>query len=100
MAGTTDSSGLNNLLADTNQVQTTLPSWMDTAQQNVVNQAGAAASAAPTFGQTTAQGAVDTLQGPSNPFTQASNTLNSIASGAANPWMVEDRKSTRLNSSH
>ena len=89
MAGTTSSSGLNNLLADTNQVQTTLPSWMDTAQQNVVNQAGAAASAAPTFGQTTAQGAVDTLQGPSNPFTQASNTLNSIASGAANPWMVD-----------
>ena len=89
MAGTTDSSGLNNLLASTNQVQTTLPSWMDTAQQNVINQAGNAAGAAPGFGQTTAQQAVNTLQGPNNPFTQAQGSLNTIASGAANPWIVD-----------
>jgi len=89
MAGTTTSSGLNNLLADTQQVQTTLPSWMDTAQQNVVSQAGSALGAAPTFGQTTAQGAVNTLQGPNNPFTQAQGSLSQIASGAANPWITD-----------
>ena len=89
MAGTTSSSGLNNLLADTQQVQTTLPSWMDTAQQNIVSNAGSAMSNAPTFGQTTAQGAVNTLQGDNNPFTQANTNLNSIASGAANPWITD-----------
>jgi len=90
MAGTTTSSGLNNLLTDTNQVQTTLPTWMDTAQQNVINQAGTASSAAPSFGQTTAQGAVNTLQpGADNPFTQANTSLNTIASGAANPWITD-----------
>ena len=89
MAGTTGSSGLNNLLANTNQVETTLPSWMDTAQQNVVSQAGSALGAAPTFGQTTAQGAVNTLQGPNNPFTQAQGSLSQIASGAANPWITD-----------
>jgi hypothetical protein len=95
MAGTTGSSGLNNLLTDTNQVQTTLPSWMDTAQQNVINNAGSAQSAAPSFGQTTAQGAVNTLQpGAANPFTQAQGSLNTIASGAANPWIVDQTTGT------
>ena len=89
MAGTTDSSGLNNLLASTNQVQTTLPSWMDTAQQNVINQANTAVGGAPAFGQTTSQQAVNTLQGSNNPFTQAQGSLNTIASGAANPWIVD-----------
>jgi hypothetical protein len=90
MAGTTTSSGLNNMLADTQQVQTTLPSWMDTAQQNVISQAGAAQGAAPAFGQTAAQGAVNTLQpGAANPFTQAQGSLNTIASGAANPWITD-----------
>ena len=89
MAGTTGSSGLNNMLSSTNQVQTTLPSWMDTAQQNVINQANTAVGGAPAFGQTTSQQAVNTLQGPNNPFTQAQGSLNTIASGAANPWIVD-----------
>ena len=89
MAGTTNSSGLNNALTSTNQMETTLPSWMDAAQQNVVSQAGSALGAAPTFGQTTAQGAVNTLQGPNNPFTQAQGSLSQIASGAANPWITD-----------
>ena len=90
MAGTTTSSGLNNMLTDTQQVQTTLPTWMDTAQQNVISQAGAAQGAAPAFGQTVAQGAVNTLQpGAANPFTQAQGSLNTIASGAANPWITD-----------
>ena len=90
MAGTTTSSGLNNLLASTNQVQTTLPSWMDTAQQAVIQNAGAANTSAPAFGSTTAQNAVNTLApGASNPFTQAQGSLNTIASGAANPWITD-----------
>jgi hypothetical protein len=89
MAGTSTSSGLNNLLTDTNQTQTTLPSWMDAAQQNVINQAGTAAAGAPAFSQTTGQQAVNTLAGPNNPFTQGQTTLNQIATGAANPWIVD-----------
>lgn len=89
MAGTTGSSGLNNFLSDTQQVQTTLPSWYDTAQQNIVNQAGTALGQAPAFQNTVAQGAVNTLQGANNPFTQAQGTLNQIASGAANPWITD-----------
>lgn len=86
---TTGSSGLNNLFSNTAVTQTTLPSWYDTAQQNIVNQAGTAQAAAPSFGQTTAQGAVNTLTGPANPFTQAQNTLQQISSGAANPWITD-----------
>jgi hypothetical protein len=89
MAGTTNSSGLNNLLANTQQVETTLPSWMDAAQQGVVNQAGAAFNNAPQFGQTTAQNAVNTLQNPNNPFTFSQNNLQQISSGAANPWITD-----------
>ena len=89
MAGTTSSSGLNNLLESTNKIQTTLPTWMDTAQQNVINQAGTASNAAPAFANTTAQGSVNTLQGANNPFNQAQGSLNSIASGAANPWITD-----------
>lgn len=81
--------GLNNLLSDTQQTQTTMPAWYDQAQQNIMSQGATAAATAPTFGQTTAQGAVNTLQGPANPFTQAQTALGQIASGAANPWITD-----------
>jgi hypothetical protein len=81
--------GLNNLLSDSQQTTTTLPSWYDTAQQNIVNQGQQAFAAAPQLSQTTAQGAINTLQGPANPFTQAQNTLQQISSGAANPWITD-----------
>lgn len=81
--------GLNNLLSDTQQTQTTLPSWYDQAQQQIVQQGTQAAAAAPTFGQTTQQNAVNTLQGANNPFTQAQGTLQQISSGAANPWITD-----------
>ena len=89
MAGTTTSSGLNNVLESTNQVQTTLPSWYDAAQQNVANQATTALGAAPSFGNTVAQGAVNTLQGPNDPFAQAQANLNTIGQGAVNPWNTD-----------
>jgi hypothetical protein len=80
--------GLNNLITNTAQQQTTLPTWFDTAQQNVVTQAGNAMNAAPTPQNTVAQQAVNQLSGPTNAFTTAAGTLQNIASGAANPWMT------------
>lgn len=80
--------GLNNLISNTAQQTTTLPTWFDTAQQNVVTQATTAASAAPTPQNTVAQQAVNQLSGPTNAFTQAGGTLQNIASGAANPWIT------------
>ncbi|WP_339940947.1 hypothetical protein, partial [Undibacterium luofuense] len=81
--------GLNNLISNTAQQTTTLPSWFDTAQQNVVSQAGNALNAAPTPQSTVAQNAVNQLSGPTNAFTQAGGTLQQIASGAANPWITD-----------
>jgi hypothetical protein len=81
--------GLNNFLSDTQQTSTTMPAWYDAAQQNIVQQGGQAMTNAPSLGQTTAQGAINTLQGPSNPFTQAQGTLQQISSGAANPWITD-----------
>jgi hypothetical protein len=80
--------GLNNLISNTAQQQTTLPAWFDTAQQNVVSGAQQAYAAAPTPQQTVAQNAINTLSGPTNPFNQAAGTLQNIATGAANPWIT------------
>jgi hypothetical protein len=80
--------GLNNLISNTAQQTTTMPAWFDTAQQNVVNQAGSALNQAPAPQNTVAQQAVNQLSGPTNAFTQAGGTLQNIASGAANPWIV------------
>lgn len=80
--------GLSSLISNTGVQTTTMPSWFDTAQQNVVSQAQAANAAAPTPQSTVAQNAVNTLSGATNPFTQAGGTLQNIASGAASPWNV------------
>ena len=68
---------------------TTLPSWYNTAQQNLVTNATNATNAAPQLNQTVAQGAINTISNPNNPFSANANSLSSIASGAANPWMVD-----------
>jgi hypothetical protein len=81
--------GLNEVISNKGQQTTTLPSWFDTAQQNVVSQAGAANAAAPTPQNTVAQNAVNALSGPTNPFTTAASTLQNIASGAANPFLTD-----------
>lgn len=80
--------GLNNLISNTAQQTTTLPSWFDTAQQNVVNQATQAFGAAPSPQNTVAQGAINQMSQPNNAFNQATSSLQSIASGAANPWIT------------
>ena len=81
--------GLNNIISNTAQQTTTMPTWFDTAQQNVVSQAGNALAAAPTPQNTVAQNAVNQLSGPTNAFTNATGTLQGIATGAANPWITD-----------
>lgn len=81
--------GLSNLIANTESKSTTLPSWMNTAQQNVVNQAMTSGANVPQLQNTVAQGAINQLNGPQNPFVQAQGSLGQIASGAANPWIVD-----------
>ena len=72
---------------DTGTSTTSLPAWYDTAQQNIVKQASG--MQAPQLGQTVAQGAINTLSGPNNPFAQATSALNNIATGASNPWITD-----------
>jgi hypothetical protein len=83
--------GLNDIITNKALQQTTLPSWFDTAQQNVVSQATTAAGAAPTPANTVAQNAVTRLSGDTNPFSTATNTVQNIATGAANPWIVNQQ---------
>jgi len=80
--------GLNDIITNKAMQQTTLPSWFDTAQQNVVSGAQSAFGAAPAPGQTVAQNAVNQLSQPNNAFQQAAGSAQTIASGAANPWIT------------
>jgi hypothetical protein len=82
--------GLSNFISNEAVQSTSMPSWFDTAQQNVVNQATTAAGGVPSLQNTVAGQAINQLSGPQNPFTQAQGTLNQISSGAANPWLVSD----------
>jgi hypothetical protein len=86
---TTGSTGLNNFLSDTYVKETTLPAWYDAAQQGIASGAAQALAAAPAFQNTVGQQAINTLQGPNNPFNQAQGYLGQIASGAANPWITD-----------
>jgi hypothetical protein len=81
--------GLNNIISNTAKQTTSLPTWFDTAQQDVVNKAGQAFGAAPAPGSTVAANAVSQLKGPDNAFNTASSTLQDIASGAANPFITD-----------
>ena len=81
--------GLSDFITNTAEQTTSMPSWYDTAQQNIVNQAGAASTQMPSLQNTVAGTAINNLSGPSNPFTQAQTSLNQIATGAANPWITD-----------
>ena len=83
--------GLNDFITNKAMQQTTLPSWFDTAQQNVVTQAQNAFGAAPGPQGTVAQNAINQLSAPNNAFTQAATTAQNIATGAANPWLVNQQ---------
>jgi hypothetical protein len=82
--------GLSNFIANTATQSTSMPTWYDQAQQNVVNQATTGAGNVPSLSNTVAGGAIDQLSNPAtNPFTQAQGTLSQIGSGAANPWITD-----------
>jgi hypothetical protein len=81
--------GLNSLISDQGVKTTSMPSWYDAAQQNVVSGATKAAANVPSLQNTVAGQAINTLQGPNNPFQQAQSTLQQISSGAANPWITD-----------
>lgn len=81
---------LNDLVADKTVQTTTMPGWYDQAQQNVVNKATGAANQVPGLGQTAAGQAINQVMGENNPFFQAQGSLNQIAAGAANPWLMTD----------
>lgn len=82
--------GLSNFITNSATQSTTMPTWYDQAQQNVVNQATTGAANVPTLANTVAGGAINELNNPAtNPFTQAQGTLNQISSGAANPWITD-----------
>jgi hypothetical protein len=80
--------GLNSLISDQGIKTTSMPSWYDAAQQKAVTGATNAFGSAPALQNTVAGQAINTLQGPNNPFTQAQGTLQQISSGAANPWIT------------
>jgi hypothetical protein len=83
-------SALDDFTKSTISKTTTLPSWFDTAQKDLVTGATTQASTMPKIGDTTAGLAIDQLNDPTkNPFTLAQGSLNTIATGAANPWIVD-----------
>lgn len=77
--------GLNDLVTNKETSTTSLPSWYSTAQQNLVNQATGVN--APAIGDTAAQSAVSAF-GSGSPFGAGQNILQSIGTGAANPWLI------------
>jgi hypothetical protein len=80
--------GLNSLISDVGTKTTSMPSWYDAAQQQALTGATSAFGATPSLQNTIAGQAINTLQGPNNPFNQAQGTLQQISSGAANPWIT------------
>jgi hypothetical protein len=95
MALSSITSGLNtaanqigSLSTDSTSTATTLPSWYTAAQQNLVNNAITNSANVPQLQNTVAGNAINQLNGPNNPFTNAQSTLQTISSGAANPWIT------------
>jgi hypothetical protein len=77
--------GLNDLVTNKETSSTSMPGWYSSAQQNLVNQATGVN--APALADTAAQSAVSAF-GTGSPFTAGQNILQTIGSGAANPWLV------------
>ena len=91
--------GISDYISDTTSSTTTLPSWYDAAQQNIVNQAQAGASQIPQLQNTVAGGAIQNLSGAQNPFFTAQGQLSQIGSGAANPWITDASGNVTPNTS-
>lgn len=78
----------NTLISGNTSQTTTLPSWYDKAQQNIVDSSQTAAGIMPKLEDTVAGNAIRNLSGTSNPFTQGQTLLSQIGTGAANPWIT------------
>jgi hypothetical protein len=82
--------GFSNFTTNQATQTTTMPSWYDKAQQDLVTGATAAGIKVPALADTVAGSAISQLDGTgTNPFTQAQGTLNQISAGAANPWITD-----------
>lgn len=91
--------GLNSLIANQTNQTTSLPSWYDTAQKNLASGAATAAGQVPGISDTVVGNQVAKLSGAANPFTQGQTALNTIASGAANPWITDASGNVTPNTS-
>ena len=80
--------GLNSLVSGTETSATTLPSWYDNAQQQIVANAQSGAAVMPTLANTVAGTAISNLSGANNPFQIAQANLANTAQGLANPFNV------------
>lgn len=79
----------------TKTTSTTLPSWFTEAQQNLQTGANTALTGATGYGDTaTADMVTNQLGAGTNPFTTAMGTLQTVASGAANPWLPSGAPNT------
>jgi hypothetical protein len=82
--------GFSNFTTNQATQSTTMPSWYDKAQQDLVSGATTAGAKVPALANTVAGSAISQLDGTgTNPFTQAQGTLNQIGTGAANPWITD-----------
>jgi len=88
--------GLSNMLTNKEISTESLPSWFTTAQEDAIDKISDVV--APDVANTSAQSAINAFKVGTNPFASAQSTLESIGSGAANPWLVSGApdKSTAL----
>lgn len=77
--------GLSNMLTNKDITTETLPSWFTNAQQQAVS--AISNVQAPAVADTAAQSAINAFKPATSPFGSAQSTLESIGSGAANPWL-------------
>ena len=88
--------GLSNMLTNKEVSTESLPSWFTNAQQQAVS--AISNVQAPAVANTAAQSAINAFKPATSPFGSAQSTLESIGSGAANPWLASGApdKSTAL----
>jgi hypothetical protein len=84
--------GLSNMLTNKDITSETLPSWFTDAQQQAVS--AISNVQAPAVANTAAQSAINAFQPGTSPFGSAQSTLESIGSGAANPWLASGAPDT------
>jgi hypothetical protein len=84
--------GLSNMLTNKEVSTESLPSWFTDAQQQAVS--AISNVQAPAVANTAAQSAINAFKPATSPFGSAQSTLESIGSGAANPWLASGAPDT------